>query len=747
MKLLYCLVLSLSACNPGLGQKFNLGFEQKLKGQVLPMGWFKWGGPNSCIYSSDSITKHSGRYSVSISNYNEQKLAKDFGGICYILPGGYDGDSVTFEGFIKAEKVKNGHAGLVLRIDGDAGHLAIDDTSREFVTNSTDWTKYSITLPLVQGAKQIFLAGVLTGTGTAWFDSFRVWIDNNEIQTIREPVQGSPKAERDHEFDHGSKIQINKLTELQKQSLFRLCKIWGFLKYYHPDIVAGDVNWDYELFRIMIPILNATNAKQVNSILSDWLEKRPLRKDNNVNHNASTNTRTIKLRPDLTWINDCKTLSKKICGYLENARTSQRPNSQYYVALKSPVGNPVFENESYYRDVDFPDAGFQLLSLFRYWNIIQYFFPYRHLIDQNWDSVLTKYIPKFASANTDLTYILTVLELIGETKDSHARIRSNVEELAGFYGGNIIPLKLRFIEDKLVVVGHIDQKYSLKYPVIVGDVITKINGVSIQNIVKEKIKYFPGSNYRTQLRDLSREILRTNDSALIIEYQNDMGLHEIKARTYPLNQVAFQDSIQPPAWRRIDNSIGYIFPQKIERQQVKNIINELTDTKGIIIDFRCYPSEMLLFEFCNYLMPAPTEFVKFSIGSLLTPGEFYFKQPLKAGRHNPEFYKGKVIILIDEWTQSSAEYHAQALKMIPDATLLGSPTAGADGNVSQIPMPGGLRVTMTGIGVYYPDGGETQRIGIVPDVIVKPTIKGIRQDIDEPLEAAIDMINKETNQK
>jgi C-terminal processing protease CtpA/Prc len=72
---------------------------------------------------------------------------------------------------------------------------------------------------------------------------------------------------------------------------------------------------------------------------------------------------------------------------------------------------------------------------------------------------------------------------------------------------------------------------------------------------------------------------------------------------------------------------------------------------------------------------------------------------------------------------------------------VGSTTAGADGNVSEIFLPGGLRTLISGIGIYYPDGTETQRIGIVPDVVVKPTIEGIKKNRDEVLEKAIELIN------
>jgi C-terminal processing protease CtpA/Prc len=44
---------------------------------------------------------------------------------------------------------------------------------------------------------------------------------------------------------------------------------------------------------------------------------------------------------------------------------------------------------------------------------------------------------------------------------------------------------------------------------------------------------------------------------------------------------------------------------------------------------------------------------------------------------------------------------------------------------------------ISGIGVFYPNKKPTQRIGIVPDVKVEPTIAGIRNGRDEVLEEAL----------
>jgi C-terminal processing protease CtpA/Prc len=78
-----------------------------------------------------------------------------------------------------------------------------------------------------------------------------------------------------------------------------------------------------------------------------------------------------------------------------------------------------------------------------------------------------------------------------------------------------------------------------------------------------------------------------------------------------------------------------------------------------------------------------------------------------------------------------------AFRSAPQALVVGSTTAGADGNVSPITLPGGLNTMISGIGVFYPDKRPTQRVGIVPDVEVRPTTAGIRAGRDEVLEEAL----------
>jgi C-terminal processing protease CtpA/Prc len=89
---------------------------------------------------------------------------------------------------------------------------------------------------------------------------------------------------------------------------------------------------------------------------------------------------------------------------------------------------------------------------------------------------------------------------------------------------------------------------------------------------------------------------------------------------------------------------------------------------------------------------------------------------------------------------SQAEYTSMAFRVAPDATVLGEATAGADGDVSPVFLPGGVSTMISGIGVFYPDKRQTQRIGIVPNFEVKPTIAGVRSAKDELLQEALRQI-------
>jgi C-terminal processing protease CtpA/Prc len=393
----------------------------------------------------------------------------------------------------------------------------------------------------------------------------------------------------------------------------------------------------------------------------------------------------------------------------------------------------------------YPDAGFRLLSLYRYWNIIQYLFPYKNLIEEDWKNVLEEFIPKFINAKNETEYTLAVLEIIGRINDTHANIWGGNQVLNNHFGLRYASVELKFIENKAVVTAYYDEKSGKETGLEIGDVISAINNRTVEEIVKERIKFSPASNYPTKLRDIASNLLRTNDTIINIEFIRVDKRESKTLKTFSTKEINIYSKYQvrDTCFKLINKDIAYISNGTLKREYLTEIWKEIENTKGLIIDIRNYPSDFPIYDLSNYLMPKTTPFVKFTNGSIESPGLFTFTKSLNAGKKNKRYYKGKVVILINEISQSSAEFHTMAYRVNPNSTVIGSTTAGADGNVSQFFLPGGISTMISGIGVYYPDGKETQRIGIVPDIDLKPTIKGLIESRDELLEKAIEVINKQ----
>lgn len=713
-------------------RKFNLGFENQTEKTTLSNGWFKWGNYDLVI---DSMA-HSGTKSGKITSTNNG----NFGSIAYKIPANYAGKTIKLEGYMKIKNVENGFAGLLLRVDGNESSLAFDNMQNRNITGTKDWQKYSINLNYPEEAENIFIAGILSGKGEAWFDDFVLTIDGKNIQNLNETKKELSKAQLDKEYDKGSLITFSNLTLENINNLELLGRVWGFLKYYHPKIAKGNYNWDYELFRFLPKYIKAKNNKKRNNLIINWIDS--LGKLEKCSKCKPTHKNAI-IKPDLKWIENQENTLKESLFKIYNNRSQGK---HYYIEMALNVGNPNFKNENSYSNMPFPDDGFRLLSLFRYWNMINYFFPYKHLMDKDWNITLREHISLFLKAKNELEYEMAVIQIIGDIQDTHANLWRGADKIDKWKGVNYPPVHVRFIESKLVVTDYYNEVLRNKVGLKIGDVITRINGLAVEKMIKEKNKFYPASNTPTRLRDMAVDLLRSNSNEIEINFTSENSKTQTKTvKLYPkdsLNIYRWYRKSNEKSYKLLENNIGYVTLRSIKKEDIQKIKNEFKNTKGIIIDIRNYPSTFVPFSLGSYFVSSATPFVKFTKGNIDNPGEFTFTKDLKIPSRG-KTYKGKLVVLLNELSQSQAEYTAMAFKAGDNTTIIGSTTAGADGNVSIIMLPGGLKTMISGIGINYPNGDETQRIGIVPDIEVKLTIEGIRTGKDELLEKAIEFINEE----
>ncbi len=733
-KILIALLTIISfSCQAQKTEKYNLGFENQKEKKTLSDGWFKWGNYELTI----DATAHSGKKSGKITS---DQTGSSFGSIAYKIPANYVGKRIKLKGYMKIQNVENGFAGLLLRVDGNVSTLAFDNMQNQNVSGTKDWQKYSITLDYPEEAENIFIAGILSGKGEAWFDDFTLSIDGKNIQTLKEVEKELSKAQLDKEFDNGSSIELSNLTSQNIENLELLGRVWGFLKYHHPEIAKGNYNWDYEFFRFLPKYIVVKNNIERDKLIINWINS--LGELEKCTKCKSTDEDAL-IKPDLKWIDKQDELLKGKLLYVYSNRSQEK---NFYVSMNQGVGNPDFKNENPYSSMSYPDDGFRLLSLFRYWNMINYFFPYKHLMDDDWNSKLSEYLPLFLNAKNELEYEMATIQIIGDIHDTHANLWGGADKIDEWKGANYSPVHVRFIENQLVVTDYYNEELKNQVGLEIGDIITKVNDVPIETIVKEKSKYYPASNQPTRLRDISADLLRSNSNTIEIEFVSGNSNSQTKTlKLYPKDSLDIYRGYRKSndkSFKILDNNIGYVTLQNIKEEDISKIKREFEDTKAIIIDIRNYPSTFVPFSLGSYFVSSSTPFVKFTNGNVYNPGEFTFTSNLEIPSQG-KTYRGKLVVLVNELSQSQAEYTSMAFRAGDNTTIIGSTTAGADGNVSTIMLPGGLRTMISGIGVNYPNGGETQRIGIVPDIEVKPTIEGIRKGKDELLEKAIETIMKE----
>lgn len=535
-------------------------------------------------------------------------------------------------------------------------------------------------------------------------------------------------------FAH-SIVAQNELTETKK--LAATAKIWGFLKYYHPQVAEGKYNWDEQLFQVLPKVKTATNSNELSQVYIKWVESlgevKPCKKCSSKNE-----VKHFDKNFDLSWLNNNQIFTVELSKKLKYIEDNRHQGKKQYVSAAKGSGKIEIINEIIYNDFDWQDENLRLLSLFRYWNIVEYFFPYKYQMDSNWDTTLSDMIPKFLHPKSETDFHLAMTELAVSINDSHVRLHTDKTYL--YFGHYYLPVKFKLIDNKAVVTGIYNDSLAKLNDLKIGDIITKANDKEIETIFKEEEKYITGSNISRKKLNASYYILNGSSNSLKIEIERDGKTTTKSIKRYLYKDFNYKAKDESEKYKILEGNIGYINMGVVKINDVPKIMEALKNTKAITFDIRNYPNGTL-YSFSNYITSRRRDFFKVTYPNLDYPGNFIWDRTNQSG-NNKLKYTGKVVLLVNEESQSEAEFTAMCLQVGDDVTTIGSQTSGADGNVSRFEMVGGFKTQISGVGIFYPDGTKTQRKGVQIDIEVRPTIKGIVEGKDEVLERAIDFINK-----
>lgn len=712
------IIILLSNCI-AVAQEISFSFDSPIS-----KPWQNLGDPAAFKVEMKQVIPYIGKPVLQIESL---KKTNGFGGVMMYLPFNLKGDSIQLSARIKRENVTDdSHIGMMLHIAPD---IFFENMSTYKINGTKDWENFTIKAKLnPDKTGSISIAFFLSGEGKIWVDDIKITVDNKDITKDKTTHSSFGKGIMDLTT---TGINNFEATAQLNQRLVDLAKIWGFLKYRHPEVALGKIDWDNQLFTSIDAILKAKSNKEVEIHYTKLLDSL-----GNTEDFPKPIIQNVAHEIDYSWI-DALSLNTTLKDKLKRVRYTSFDRHHYF-GFTGGAGNVIFQNERKYDQAKSTDAGFRLLTLFRFWNMIEYFSPYKHLSDPNWDEVLRITVPEVITAKDDKSYGLTLLKLVARVKDAHTGLWSYQPGLQDFAGQYRLPIQVRMVEGQAVVTKLIEQENG--QPLLqVGDVIVSKNLKTINELKDSLSTYILTPNEAVTNREMAQKLVYSTAKEVPLNILRDGRNITINVTTIPHDQFNPKNT-DTLAFKILDNDILYVKHNKLTSKMIDKHMIEWSQLKGIIIDNRNYPEEFLVFKVGPLLLSKPTEFVRFTSTSLNQAGTFVMSPSLVVGRENSDYYQGKVAVLVNEDTQSSAEYHTMAYQTADNVKVFGSQTAGADGNSSQITLPGGQRTMLTGLGVYYPDKSETQRVGIKIDYKVNPTVQGIKEGRDEVLEAAIKYI-------
>lgn len=343
-------------------------------------------------------------------------------------------------------------------------------------------------------------------------------------------------------------------------------------------------------------------------------------------------------------------------------------------------------------------------------------------------------LPIFIEAKNEDDFYTAMQKLTVKLNDSHAIFYKYPKKRINFF-----PAKCKIIDAKIIITEILADSLAKADDIKIGDIITKVNDKTIKEIILESRDLINGSNEAAYLNNVAKSALSGYSDNVKLEF-----LIDGKNITRTINWYNYHDSHRneyrkggkEEKFKILENNIGYVDMGDLKVQNVPGMIEKLKLTKAIVFDMRNYPDGTYE-EISNFLNAKEKEFAIYTKPDLSYPGRFKWSEPHTTGSDNKTNFKGKIVMLLNEDSISQSEWTAMCFQTASNTTIIGSQTAGADGNVSNVDFIRAFHTQFTGIGVYYPDKRETQRIGIIPDIEVKPTIKGIQEGRDEILERAI----------
>ncbi|MCA9488721.1 MAG: hypothetical protein KC621_02325 [Myxococcales bacterium] len=597
---------------------------------------------------------------------------------------------------------------------GPPGPVSIVETDWEALAQE-DWATHTLTATLHPAAEVVALE---LRTGGAEMDtrSWSVTLGDTPLQELPEARTPGPVGPRD--TSEGTGVVPRTLTPDASAELARLIRVWGFLEYRHPAMLAGEVDYDGMLLDALVQLQEGVPVAQV---LSDWQQRLPADPAR-----EPLVLSEFSLGPVGTgWL---EALPEPTRGWLQAVHT-YRGSLEGGVPAQTNGHWTTFPNQTAHREGDTAsDPGLRVLGLARYWTVLADFNVYRDLLP-DWDAALHDLLPVALSGDTDQAgYELVMHTLAARAHDGHAQFFNDFD--------TILPVGSCRVDATFRILDGLPVVATSAVPALrPGDQLLRLGEVELADAVSTWTPVHPGATTAGKQESLAMRVSHGDCgpvSAVVLRGRRrlDLTLERVEGLG-----VEAAPACRPGDPIQIERDVAYVC-LGVVRDPVE-IFTAIQGTRGVVFDTRAYPGTHWR-SLYGHLIRAPHRTHLGAHADPLQPGglvwnpeSLTFVEPVKP------YYGGLVAVLTDARSFSRGEATTLILRALPTpARTFGEPTSGTDGAMTRVLIPGMHEGSFTH-NIIWPLGtGHVQQRGFTPDVLVQPTARDLARGTDPAYDAA-----------
>jgi hypothetical protein len=191
----------------------------------------------------------------------------------------------------------------------------------------------------------------------------------------------------------------------------------------------------------------------------------------------------------------------------------------------------------------------------------------------------------------------------------------------------------------------------------------------------------------------------------------------------------------------LGHGILYLDASRIDDSAFTGSLPALAAARGVVVDCRGYPNGLTP-RWLQHWLVASVRSPQWHVPVDRAPDQSARTYAVRDWGIRPEEPRitAPTVFLTDAQAISRAETYLAIVQHASLGQIVGRPTAGTNGNILPVVLPGGLRVTITGMKVRTQDGRSFHGVGVVPDVPAAPTVRGIQEARDEVLEVGLALL-------